>query len=57
MSPGDRVRNRRRQLLGAVLLSLAVLLLIVAVLGHVQRLSYVAIGMAAIGVWMVSRRE
>lgn len=50
-------RAIRRQVFGAVLLLLAVVLLVVAIWGHVRRLSYVAIAVAAVGVWLVSRRS
>lgn len=49
--------QRRRQVFGAVLLMVAAVLLVVAMLGHVRRLSYLAMPVAAIGVWMISRRD
>lgn len=47
---------RRRQVFGATLILLAVILLVVAMWGRVRRLSYVAMFVGAIGVWMLSRR-
>jgi CBS-domain-containing membrane protein len=47
---------RRRQVFGGVLLAMAVAVLVVAWLGHVRRLSYLAFALAALGMWMVSRR-
>ncbi len=49
--------QRRRQVFGAALLVLAVLLLAVAIWGRVRRLSYVALAVGAAGVWMISRRQ
>jgi alpha-beta hydrolase superfamily lysophospholipase len=53
----DRSSKNRRQVFGAVLLLLAVVVLVVAMAGHVRRLSYVAYALGAAGVWMVSRRS
>lgn len=48
--------RRRRQVFGAVLIMVAVVLMVAALWGRVRRLSYVALGFAAVGVWMLSRR-
>lgn len=56
MIPYQLSIQRRRQVFGAVLLMVAVVLLVVALWGHVRRLSYVAIAVAAMGVWMMTRR-
>jgi hypothetical protein len=48
--------QRRRQVFGVVLVMVAVVLLVVAMWGRVRRLSYVAFAVAAVGVWMLSRR-
>lgn len=48
--------KHRRQVFGGVLLVFAVVVLMVALLGHVRRLSYLAFALAAVGVWMVSSR-
>ncbi len=56
MTPYQISIRRRRQVFGAVLLMVAVVLLVVALWGHVRRLSYVAFAVAAAGVWMMSRR-
>lgn len=48
--------RRRRQVFGAVLIMVAVVLMVAALWGRVRRLSYVALGCAAVGVWMLSRR-
>jgi thiol:disulfide interchange protein len=53
----ERPGKRRRQVFGAVLLMLAVVLLVVAMWDHVRRLSYVALVLAAAGMWMASRRD
>lgn len=49
--------QRRRQVFGAVLIMVAVVLLVVAMWGHVRRLSYVAFALAGVGVWMMSKRQ
>jgi hypothetical protein len=53
----DRSTKNRRQVFGAVLLLLAVGVLVIAMTGHVRRLSYVAYALGAAGLWMVSRRS
>ncbi|MGE0115423.1 MAG: hypothetical protein AB7T07_11155 [Steroidobacteraceae bacterium] len=57
MSNLIRVTMRRRQVFGVVLILVAVALLILAVWGHVRRLSYVAAVIGGAGVWMLSRRS
>lgn len=56
MTVSNRAIKRRRQVFGVVLLIAAVILLVVAMWGHVRRLSYAAMAVGGIGVWMMSRR-
>jgi asparagine N-glycosylation enzyme membrane subunit Stt3 len=56
VTPSQLSIQRRRQVFGAILITVAVVLLAVALLGHVRRMSYVAFAVAAVGVWMISRR-
>jgi hypothetical protein len=56
VTPYQISTRRRRQVFGAVLIMVSVVLLVVALWGHVRFLSYVALAMAASGAWMLSRR-
>lgn len=56
MTPYQRSIRRRRQVFGAILIMVAVIMLVVALWGRVRRLSYVAFAVAAVGVWMLSRK-
>ena len=49
--------QRRRQVFGAVLIMVAVVLLVVAMVGRAKFVSYAALAVGAVGVWMLSRRK
>gem|GEM_PF-2977299 len=56
MSEHNLAEKQRRQVFGVVLLLLAVVIFAIAMWGHVRRLSYASFALAAVGVWMLSRR-
>ncbi len=56
MTPYQISTRRRRQVFGAILIMVSVVLLVVALWGRVRFLSYVALTIAAAGAWMLSRR-
>ncbi len=57
MTPYKLSIQRRRQVFGAVLIMVAVVLLVVAMIGRARFVSYAAIVCGAVGVWMISRRS
>lgn len=56
MTPYKLSIQRRRQVFGAVLIMVAVVLLVVAMIGRARFVSYAALVCGAAGVWMISRR-